>query len=683
VLSYVLGVEEAKPRDIEPEQLQRQIALAGRTLIERRLQQEPLLIVIEDLHWADAASIDLLRHVVDHLADRPLMFLLTHRPEARPPQGTRAAHSVIRLGPLSLRDTHALVSELCGLVEGDPLGQLSDLVANRAGGNPLFVEEIVRSLIGKGVLVRAGDHWATPASCQEVDVPSTLQGLLLSRIDQLPAERRRLLQEAAVLGAAFDEALLREVVADAPAAGALEYLVEAELLQPAGAAREGARATGSPTRSCTRWCIRTSCSRAAPSCTSGWRGRWSAPPGAHPERPERPRGARAPLEPQRGQAPGAAICWPRATGPAASTRTRTPSATTSAPSAPWPTVTGATSWRGPRASGWGICWGSPAPGGGARSLRGGARGHRGGRRSRGDGAAAPEDRGLHWEGGDRERAGACFAAGLECLGTEGDPIERAHLFQEMGRLGLPRRRQCAAIAWAERALAGPRARRRPGRPARVREAAAVRVHAYNTLGRRARAHGRPPRRWSRSSAAWRWPRRAISCRRPAAATTNLSVLYSSLDPPRASRPATAGSRSAKKVGDLGFQSRLYANLAVAYCALTDRCEAEGIEAANAAIALDRRLGLLDHLAVPLIVLGQIHQCHGDHALAFASYEEALAAGRASRGAPAPFPCYDGLATLHLDAGDQAQAENFLAKAQAVCERAGLEPDALMVLPFLC
>ena len=241
VLSYVLGVEEAKPRDIEPEQLQRQIALAGRTLVERRLQQEPLLIVIEDLHWADAASIDLLRNVVDHLADRPLMFLLTHRPEARPPQGTRAAHSVIRLGPLSLRDTHALVSKLCGSVAGDPLGQLSDLVANRAGGNPLFVEEIVRSLIGKGVLVRAGDHWATPASCQEVDVPSTLQGLLLSRIDQLPAERRRLLQEAAVLGAAFDEALLREVVTDPPAAGAFEYLVEAELLQPAGAAREGPR----------------------------------------------------------------------------------------------------------------------------------------------------------------------------------------------------------------------------------------------------------------------------------------------------------------------------------------------------------------------------------------------------------------------------------------------------------
>src|SRR6185295_12471343 len=61
--------------------------------------------------------------------------------------------------------------------------------------------------------------------------------------------------------------------------------------------------------------------------------------------------------------------------------------------------------------------------------------------------------GLHWEGGDRERAGACFAAGLECLGTEGDPIERAHLFQEMGRLAFRAGDNAAAIAWAERALA--------------------------------------------------------------------------------------------------------------------------------------------------------------------------------------------------------------------------------------
>jgi tetratricopeptide (TPR) repeat protein len=136
------------------------------------------------------------------------------------------------------------------------------------------------------------------------------------------------------------------------------------------------------------------------------------------------------------------------------------------------------------------------------------------------------------------------------------------------------------------------------------------------------------------------------------------------------------------VGDLGFQSRLYANLAVAYCALTDRCEAEGAEAAQMAIDLDRRLGLLDHLAVPLIVLGQIHQCHGDHDLAFASYQEALDLAERIGEPQLLFPCYDGLATLYLDAGNQALAEVYLAKSQEVCERAGLEPDALTVLPFL-
>jgi len=165
--------------------------------------------------------------------------------------------------------------------------------------------------------------------------------------------------------------------------------------------------------------------------------------------------------------------------------------------------------------------------------------------------------------------------------------------------------------------------------------------------------------------------------------TNLGVLYASLEPRRSIETCLRGLETAKKVGDLGFQSRLYANLAVAYCALTDRCEAEGIEAAQTAIDLDRRLGLVDHLAVPLIVLGQIHQCHGERRQAFAMYEEALALAEAVGEPQLLFPCYDGLATLYLDAGDPAKAELYLTKAQDTCARAGVEPDALMVLPFLC
>ena len=218
-----------------------------------------------------------------------------------------------------------------------------------------------------------------------------------------------------------------------------------------------------------------------------------------------------------------------------------------------------------------------------------------------------------------------------------------------------------------------------------REAASgARSHAHNTLGVALARTGRAGRSGrARSSAASRCAERHELLQAACRGYANLGVLYASLDPQRSIETCQRGLEIAQKVGDLGFQSRLYANLAVAYCALTDRCEDEGIEAAQRRRRLDRQLGQLDHLAVPLIVLGQIHQCHGDHGRAFASYEEALALAEQIGEPQLLFPCYDGLATLHLDPGDAASAEDYLAKAQAVCERAGLEPDALIVLPFLC
>jgi tetratricopeptide (TPR) repeat protein len=260
-------------------------------------------------------------------------------------------------------------------------------------------------------------------------------------------------------------------------------------------------------------------------------------------------------------------------------------------------------------------------------------------------------------------------------------MERAQLYQEIGRLAFRVGDNAGAIAWAERALA--EAALDGADPQRAREAAATRAQAYNTLGvalaRTGRLNDAVERIEQSIGLAELHDLLQAACR----GYTNLGVLYSSLDPRRSIETCLRGLATAKKVGDLGFQSHLYANLAVAYCALTDRCEAEGVEAAHRAIDLDRRLGLLDHLAVPLIVLGQIHQCHGDHDAALASYEEALSLAERADEPQLLFPCYDGLATLNLDAGNVAMAEVYLAKSQEVCKRAGLEPDALMVLPFLC
>ena len=238
----------------------------------------PLLIIVEDLHWADAASVDLLRDVVDHLADRRLMVLLSHRSDVRPPLVARAAQSIIRLAPLSLDETRALVDGLFGSVAGDASPELQDFIATRAGGNPLFVEEIVRSLVGKGVLVRQGDRWTCTAACEAVEVPPTLHGLLLSRIDRLPADARRLLQEAAVLGAVFDEALLRSIAAAATPPRPRSSVWSRPTSFSRSDTDATAAATGSRTRSCTRPSTRICCSRAGPICTSGPAARSSAPP---------------------------------------------------------------------------------------------------------------------------------------------------------------------------------------------------------------------------------------------------------------------------------------------------------------------------------------------------------------------------------------------------------------------
>jgi adenylate cyclase len=685
VLSYMLGVEDAKPSDVEPEQLQRQIVLAARALIERRVQHDPLMLVVDDLHWADSASVDLLRNVVDHLADKPLMVLLSHRPEARPPQVTRAAQTVIRVHPLSRDETRAMVVGLFGPAGGDQLGPLQDFVATRASGNPLFVEEVVRSLVGKGVLVRTGERWASTAAYEAVDVPPTLQGLLLSRVDRLPADARRLLQEAAVLGAEFDESLLRAVASDATTAHvALDRLVEADVIQPAGSGRDGARYRF--THALTHEVVYQNLLLARRTELHETAGRaLERLAGPHPERlsdlealghhwslsADKPRGARYLL---------ATGDWARAVyANDDAIRHYERALRTLAECELCEIETRAARERlgdllgliGRRAEALAhyesvrqeleVC----------EDRAAGARLHR-------------KIGGLHWEAGDRERAGACFAAGLERLGSDGDPLERAHLFQEMGRLAFRAGDNAGAIEWAERALAEVANEKETATDgARAREAAAMRAQAYNTLGVALARTGRLTEAVAQIEQSIGLAEARDLLQDACRGYTNLGVLYSSLDPRRSIETCLRGLETAKKVGDLGFQSRLYANLAVAYCALTDQCEAEGVEAAQAAIDLDRRLGLIDHLAVPLIVLGQIHQCHGDHAEAFASYQEALGLAEQAGEPQLLFPCYDGLATLHLDAGNQVLAESYLAKAQAVCERAGVEPDTLMVLPFLC
>jgi adenylate cyclase len=688
-LGRVFGLEQddARIRHLEPEQLKRQIFMAVRALVERRLATGPLVLVVEDLHWADAASIELIGAVADRLADRPLLVLLMYRPTLEPDVlGTsHTPHTAIEVTPLSRSGSEDLLAAWFGDSTHLFPERLRSLILERAGGNPLYLEEVVRALLSAGVLVRDGQTWQCTAEAATAQVPATLHGLLLARLDRLAAAERRVIQEAAVIGPRFEIPLLKAISAEPRAVdAALDALASADLVTPGpdhrfrhGLLQEivyqnilVARRTELHTRVGTALEGQGAGDAESLERLVALGHHWSL--GA-----DKRRGARylvAAADWARGMYANADAIqhYQRALEalehcdePAAATRIETERLVARERMAD---LLGPTGRRAAALGEYEIV--------------------EAGYRAAGDAAAQArilrKMGGLHWDAGARARALGCFEAGLALLGEQREHIEQAHLYQEMGRLAFRGGDSQRAVDWAEQArlhaerLAGDPALDADGRA----EAATAAAQSHNTLGVALARLGRLEEAVGHIERSVALARDNGLLQAACRGLANLSVLYSTLDPARAIETCAAGLETAKKIGDLGFQSRLYANLAVAYCALTNRCDEQGVGAAHAAIDLDRRLGQLDHLAVPLIVLGQIYQCHGDPTRAVAHYREALALAEEADEPQLLFPCYDGLATVHLDLGDERQAEEFMQKAQTVCERAGLEPDALVVLPFL-
>lgn len=686
LLGYILGLEgDTALPDVEPEQLKRQIFRAVRTLLERRLEQSPVLLVVEDLHWADGASVALLRDLLGRLADRRLMLIATYRPtfDATALTTARAAHAILRLATFTVPESEQLLAELFGSSWATLPADLRTLMVTRGGGNPFYLEELIRHLLAEGVLAREGEAWRCTRDVAPLEIPRTLQGLLLGRLDRLPPTARRLLQVAAVLGSSFDLAWLWAAAGRVDDA-ALNLLREAELLE--------LEPDGSPPR-CRFLHVLIQeavyqnllARRRVELHHRAGRG-LEAACGGRPSRLEElealghhfslggdpARGARFLL---------AAGDWARAVyaNDEALRHYRRALATLEAAEAE-------ACARAPVHERLGDLLGLQGQREEALERYEAARRvHAAHGDPRGEARLLRKMGGLCWTGGQRDRALACFQQGLELLEGLGEEIERAHLHQEMGRLACRSGDHRRAVEWAELALreAERLAAGAAGRPV-DREAFAAVAEAANTLGIALARSGRLEEAvgYLERSVAVAEAHGLVqaACR----GYTNLGLLYSTVDPGRAIATCTQGLELARKAGDLGFQSRLYANLAVAYCALTHRCEDQGLRAARTAVDLDRELGQLDHLAVPLIVLGQIYQCHGgDAERALACYREALGLAEQLGEPQLLFPCYDGLATLYLDLGDRPQAEHFMRRARQVCDEAGLDPDALTVLPFFC
>ncbi len=204
----------------------------------------PVVTVVDDLQWADQASVDLLVHLLGLVEEVPLVILCAFRPERQSPAWqlklkaeTEFAHryTEITLRPLGADDTDALVSALLDI--SDLPAELRQLIAHKAEGNPYFAEEVVRTLIEQGVIRRteAGLRWNADAGAADIAIPDSLQALLIARIDRLDEETRATLQMASVIGRSFYYRVLQAISDSALALDKhLRALERVELLREAG-----------------------------------------------------------------------------------------------------------------------------------------------------------------------------------------------------------------------------------------------------------------------------------------------------------------------------------------------------------------------------------------------------------------------------------------------------------------
>ena len=210
-----------------PPELRSKVFDAVAALVTALASERPLTIVLEDLHWADSTSVELLGHLAPIVDEAMLLLVAVFRPRREDPSwdfhelASRQHHHryrAVELHPLPEADGRALVGNLLR-VEGLP-ESVRALIIDKADGNPFFVEEVVRSLIDSGAVERDGDTWRATRRIDDVKVPETLAALITTRLDRLDDTTKLVTSTAAVIGRSFTRSLLEVVLDDGISVGA-------------------------------------------------------------------------------------------------------------------------------------------------------------------------------------------------------------------------------------------------------------------------------------------------------------------------------------------------------------------------------------------------------------------------------------------------------------------------------
>ena len=206
---------------LEPGRLRSEAFRGIGELLAALAQQRPLIAVFEDLHWADSASIDLAMNLLGITEYAPIGLVLVFRPRRDEPswhvheaaaRDHRYAYEQIELGPLARDEARSLISALLN-IDGLP-DRVRELILSRSEGNPYFIEEVIKSLIDRGVLIHSDGRWVATSEIVSISVPDTLSAVITTRLDRLDDVSRRVAQAASVLGREFKYDELSAVLDD-------------------------------------------------------------------------------------------------------------------------------------------------------------------------------------------------------------------------------------------------------------------------------------------------------------------------------------------------------------------------------------------------------------------------------------------------------------------------------------
>jgi class 3 adenylate cyclase len=208
---------------LDGEELGRQVYRASRRFFQRLAEQQPLVLLFDDLHWMDASSAGLLEHLLTLVERVPILLCCLSRPDPNTPASRlldiveeQYMHQLIKikLVPLSQNASRNLIQNLLE-IDGLP-EQTRQMILDKADGNPFYLEEIVRDLIENGALAQEAStgRWRATQGIDKVTVPDTIQGLLIARIDHLDEDLKQVLRRAAVIGRTFLYRILSAVLVD-------------------------------------------------------------------------------------------------------------------------------------------------------------------------------------------------------------------------------------------------------------------------------------------------------------------------------------------------------------------------------------------------------------------------------------------------------------------------------------